>query len=206
MSDDRLRELERRWRSSGADSDEAAWLSERIRTGALSHERVRAAAILQHPAALLVIGDPQARGWKDALADKEVAVRATMVILERLCRDLKMDLLPSSVNTMFLVVRSWFLYHSPELVAQIEACIDNCEADCLCPMPQPEEVVLMLRLASILGQTVINHVDGVNELMSTLALCTPASDEFVIHVLRTDLCPWLLGHDNPPQTEKAGTL
>ena len=196
MSDERLRELERRWRSSGATDDEAALLSECIRVGALSQERVRSAAILQHPAAVLVIGDPQVQDWKEALAEKEVAVRATMVILERLCRDLKMELLPSSVSTMFLVVRSWFLHHSPELVAQIEACIDNCEAACLCPMPQPEEVVLMLRLASILGQTVINHVEGVSELMSTLVLCTPAPDDFVVHVLRTDLCPWLLGYDN----------
>jgi hypothetical protein len=36
VSDDRLRELERRWKETGAVEDEAAYLKERVRAGELS--------------------------------------------------------------------------------------------------------------------------------------------------------------------------
>lgn len=46
MSDDRLRELERRWRETGALGDRAAYLQERARCGDLEPERLRLAAFL----------------------------------------------------------------------------------------------------------------------------------------------------------------
>ncbi|MCO5170207.1 MAG: hypothetical protein M9894_28055 [Planctomycetes bacterium] len=52
MTDARLREVERRWRESGNVDDEAAFLRERVRVGALPDERLRVAAGLGHPAAL----------------------------------------------------------------------------------------------------------------------------------------------------------
>lgn len=54
--DERLRDLERRWRASGAIDDEAAWLGERLRTGDLAPERARLAAWLGHPAAEALTG------------------------------------------------------------------------------------------------------------------------------------------------------
>lgn len=53
MGDEKLRELERRWRDSGSTEDEAAYLRERVRTGDLSHERLALLAYLGHPAALM---------------------------------------------------------------------------------------------------------------------------------------------------------
>ena len=41
-----LRELERRWRETGAVEDEARYLAERLRTGRLSRERLALAASL----------------------------------------------------------------------------------------------------------------------------------------------------------------
>jgi hypothetical protein len=40
MSDRRLRDLERRWRETGAHDDEARWLAERVRAGDLSTARL----------------------------------------------------------------------------------------------------------------------------------------------------------------------
>lgn len=57
MSDERLRTLERRWRETGSPHDEAAWLSERVRVGALDVERLRLAAALGHDASLALLGD-----------------------------------------------------------------------------------------------------------------------------------------------------
>jgi len=51
MSDERLRELERRWRESGELDDEVAWLAERVRAGELSPRALELAAHLGHEAA-----------------------------------------------------------------------------------------------------------------------------------------------------------
>lgn len=45
MSDERLRELERRWRASRAPEDEVAWLAERVRVGELPQSRLEIAAL-----------------------------------------------------------------------------------------------------------------------------------------------------------------
>ena len=44
MSDQKLRDLERRWKETGSPDDEAAYLLERVRAGELSRERLELAA------------------------------------------------------------------------------------------------------------------------------------------------------------------
>ncbi|MEZ6187859.1 MAG: hypothetical protein R3F62_22970 [Planctomycetota bacterium] len=56
MSDERLRELERRWRETGAVQDEAGLLLERVRVGELEQRRVEFAAFFGHHAAELAVG------------------------------------------------------------------------------------------------------------------------------------------------------
>lgn len=56
MTDDRLRELERRWKETGSVEDEAAWLSERVRAGYVTHDQVLVAAYLGLPPARLALG------------------------------------------------------------------------------------------------------------------------------------------------------
>lgn len=58
MSDARVRDAERRWRESGAVADEAAWLRERVRSGALDDARLRLAAYVGHPASRLALATP----------------------------------------------------------------------------------------------------------------------------------------------------
>jgi hypothetical protein len=48
MSDTKLRDLERRWRETGAVGDEAAYLLERVRVGDLSRQRLELAAYCGH--------------------------------------------------------------------------------------------------------------------------------------------------------------
>ncbi|MBX3465907.1 MAG: hypothetical protein KF878_03285 [Planctomycetes bacterium] len=60
MSDARLRELERRWRRTGAVDDEALYLAERARAGDLAAERLALAAALGHEAARRAAPSPPA--------------------------------------------------------------------------------------------------------------------------------------------------
>lgn len=55
MSDQRLRELERRYRESGSPTDQAEWLLERVRVGDLEPSRLSAAARSGHPGAVLAV-------------------------------------------------------------------------------------------------------------------------------------------------------
>lgn len=59
MSDERARELERRWRESGLVEDRAAWLRERMRSGELPPEKLQLAAALGDAAACTVLGWPE---------------------------------------------------------------------------------------------------------------------------------------------------
>lgn len=56
MSDQRLRELERRWRETGDVKDEASFLVERRRAGELTQERLELAACCGHEGARLALG------------------------------------------------------------------------------------------------------------------------------------------------------
>ena len=51
MSDQKLRELERRWKETGSPDDEAAYLLERVRVGNLTQERLELAAYCGHEGA-----------------------------------------------------------------------------------------------------------------------------------------------------------
>ena len=63
MADDRLRELERRWKESGAVDDEAAWLLERVRVGGLEAERLQLAAYCGHAGARVALGSASNPTW-----------------------------------------------------------------------------------------------------------------------------------------------
>jgi len=86
MSDERLRQLERRWRASGSVHDESGYLLERVRAGDLSRERLELAAYCGHQGARAAsAGDapaaPQGLGdWGRGLEPwgKEPCVRAAL--------------------------------------------------------------------------------------------------------------------------------
>lgn len=87
MSDERLRELERRWEETGSSEDEAALLLEMVRIGALTKARLRSLAILGHPAALLA--QQVSPGWAEGLSwlyaleelGRGVLLRAALAVL-----------------------------------------------------------------------------------------------------------------------------
>ena len=66
MSDEQLRQLERRWKETGAIEDEAAWLRARVQSGAVTEDRLRLAAYFGSAAASMALRDPPSdwmAGW-----------------------------------------------------------------------------------------------------------------------------------------------
>lgn len=96
MSDQELRELERRWKSTGSTDDEAAFLLERVRTGELWPERLELASYMAHAAAVVALGNrapkvPANEGeWLDSLYARwgqEAFIRAILAAVAYLDHD-----------------------------------------------------------------------------------------------------------------------
>jgi hypothetical protein len=85
MSDERLREAERKWRETGAVEDEARYLLERVRVGDLTQERLEYCG---HPAAISCSGAPRTkhaesfREWFTAIErfGSDAAIRAALTL------------------------------------------------------------------------------------------------------------------------------
>lgn len=90
MGDVALRELERRWCSTGDMADRAAFLRARVQSGALPEWKVRLASYCRDPAAAMVVGNEEAdppidetrfqlaRDWKPTeIVARPVELRAT---------------------------------------------------------------------------------------------------------------------------------
>ena len=92
MSDERLRELERRWKETGAAQDEAAYLLERVRVGELERGRLELAGYCGYEAATSTRPPPDddddlgLRVWEiTATWGSEAGLRATVVAMRLLC-------------------------------------------------------------------------------------------------------------------------
>lgn len=88
MSDDRLRQLERRFRASGAAEDEAAFLLERVRVGDLDQAGLELAAYCGHQASQLATGlaSPPERGleaWIRGLPSQQAIACGVALRLSR---------------------------------------------------------------------------------------------------------------------------
>ena len=90
MTDDRLRELERRFQATGAPEDEGAWLRAQMRAGLISEKELRLRAYEKDEAARLALGDwKNDNAWFEALKekhDREAAERLTAARAEAAAR------------------------------------------------------------------------------------------------------------------------
>ena len=127
MSDQRLRQLERRWRETGATHDEAAFLLERVRTGQLDQENLALAAYCGNTGAMAAMEEaaPErpdgleewVRGlarWRFGLARAaETAADLSLPIWAARHPD------DSSMQTLVVKLRTWIA--RPDSVTLVEA-------------------------------------------------------------------------------------
>ncbi len=205
MSDERLRELDRRWRASGTVDDEAALLAERMRAGVLTPEKLSSAALLGSRAAMLTQGDSVLiEPWTNALADQEIAVRAALLILGDLCRELALSPPPSIIEMMVEVARAWLAASTRGSVAGWpRLVVNNCHAQAADHHARGDvRVAHALELAEAVGLIIESGVAvGVTELVSVLAeyhhLYLSLQAETVRATLIRGVVPWILGHNDP---------
>lgn len=203
MTDARLRELERRWRESGTDADEAAYLRERARAGALPPERLAAAAACGHAAACLALGaEPSAlRGLLVELVarpgpGRELALRA-VVAASRVASPQR---LVQARKDELLAVERWVLCPCEQhrvVVRGVDGAVGPDDDPQLEPPgDEPHLWFLVRRL-----RTAVVRADDAAALVD-LGLAARAIERFsgaasVRDALREELVPWLLGRDDP---------
>ena len=127
MSDQKLRELERRWRETGSVEDEAAYLRERVRVGDLTQERLELAAYLGHAAACNALGREPSPAWRieelpDLVgSDHEISV-AFLLALSRIVTasqtGVYFDQLDDRLAAAIRHAEDWLATRAPDAQAQ----------------------------------------------------------------------------------------
>ncbi len=223
MSDEHLRELERRWRASGTVADESAFLAERMRTGQLAPEQVHTLAEMGYPAAMIVIGVTQEWPAQQRLTETlfdlgpQSFCRAILIVLGRLCLELDLTHPPAVVATLIESARAWLASPTAEHAARAGHEARLCSAQVvefdefgLAVAQAPGLLGRLYELAALLGDTIHvgdNGVDFYAFLVQYREEHACLRDEPIRALLREKLVPWLLGYSDPLNidTQKAGT-
>ena len=162
VSDQRLRELERKWRETGSVEDEAAYLRERVRVGDLTQERLELAAYCGHGGAKRACGCvdlPNPNNWALGLEHwpLEASVRVALSAA-RSAVDVWRTALPDKRRPLeaFAMTEEWLTSHEPiplerivALTVEIEGLVDPDKEEAG-GWPSPEVECAMLALFSLL--------------------------------------------------------
>lgn len=199
MSDSKLRELERRWKETGAVEDEAAYLLERVRAGDLTQERLELAAYCGHEAAGCAVSLPRSSwdylrlGMQTASSESSIRTAAALGRSVLVSVDGKgmqgvfgddFDLV--LLEGVLIAIDAWIL--NPSFV--------NAQALTAWAGPSSERMTVdpCADLAWAISTTV-EHPRGVLTVMERArGILEEAGTpfEFVVAALNSILCPWLL--------------
>lgn len=137
MSDEDLRELERRFRETGSVEDEAAWLLGRLRAGDLEEEQLRLAACCSHEPSRIALGEPPAvepeNSFIWSLRLQEVGPRLLARVSVALCLEAFVALEGHRFHARCLealrALEAWAANPSPELAGRARRLSDRCSWD-----------------------------------------------------------------------------
>ncbi len=212
MSDARLRELERRWRETGAVADLAALLVEQVRVGGRSSGRLEVAASLGHAAAACALGRAGAAVaslvelLSRPLPAREVALRAAVAAARAVVDHARHD--------------EWEPFED-ELVAVEAGLVCPCEAHrrtlmALGGRAGPDEAAFVepeLGLQPWFAITWLTSAALRNDHAAAIYDLTVAARAAQAHVgtgavlerVRQEVAPWLVGERDPVRERRAGS-
>lgn len=163
MADDKLRQLERRWRASDAIQDKEAWLRERVRCGELDRETVRAAAYLGCPVSARVMPGKSATELEHLLGLKTDPVRVrTGLALARQALPLleEDDLVPFSAGDEVIVaslatLEDWSLDPGSKTKGSVTRAGKALHADCMSSLDFRSDEALKVMVLLGLTQSLV---------------------------------------------------
>jgi hypothetical protein len=206
MSDDRLRAAQRAWREARDDEREVRYLQELVRTGALAPGSLELAALLEHGGAMTVLGrepadaaEPEewAKRVGEAIAahGPEAGVRALVAAANWLTIrwENRFDGPPDSVMRVFELLDAFVLGDAHDRKARAEATRER--------LREAVEGTWHAGAPADLGfaacTLVLEPENAATLLPAALLHVARYEGDHVRKGLREELCPWLLGLEDP---------
>lgn len=193
MSDARLRALERRWRETGADADEAAWLKARLQAGELTRDGLGVAAALGHAAAAQALGEPPAappaalmdllsalREWPEAFVRAVVALAHAVPAEGPISVDLHQAALAAA--------EAWLADPTP---ARRQAALEAHGSALIVPSGPPPSS--FQALATLAASAAFSPTPGGGATVFAIDLAAQPLGEGALGVIADALLPWALG-------------
>lgn len=203
MSDERLRELERRFRASGSVEDEAAWLRARVQAGELSSEKLELAAYCGWEAACAATGtmSKQVTTIDDLLTlgrglesfSRESQTRAALAAVLLLPQPEAWAL--PHVNACVLAVTQWlFDQTNDNALVAFQAGRDVADS-----CGHAFDVYRMFCWTPCGSETAARLMNwpSAEPVASCLAYSWHLLGVCLVEALRTELVPWALGYSDP---------
>ena len=205
MSDQKLRDLERRWRETGSVEDEAAYLRERVRVGDLTQERLELAAYCGHEGARAALGGVVSCGPKGAselLADlrswgAEEVGRAFLVIAEAvlpLWRAVSHDTAErESVEAVVVALRLWIAQPCEARLTALDQAIQSAESATW----HPASVAVVVGASAILDE----NPEALSHAVNSGLVAARWSESQGVDAMRARVCLAALGSDRAVTAE-----
>lgn len=211
MSDTRLRDLERRWRETGAVDDEAAYLVERVRVGDLHPEHLKAIASLGYPAAILAAGMSDEREQRLSVFNLcgmlglYSTARAVLSLIEHMRLELPAAPCPALVLQVRDAANEWLADPTEVRLSRVRTHAAECRqrSEQMFAAREDVRMAAIFRAASVIGLDMDDWSEGRGELDHFLMehgndfACLQGKR--VREIWCAELVPWLLGY------RKAGT-
>jgi hypothetical protein len=121
MADDRLRDLERRWKKTDRLEDEIPYLRERVRQGELAVSNLEIAALCGHPAAQIILNGEISADNRDLQEWLQAIIQVsddTFDIMLRILLLLAVDLYPECLSNQYLLNIGRYTIWRPTYVPQ----------------------------------------------------------------------------------------
>lgn len=209
MSDERLRELERRWIETGSVEDETAYLLERVRVGDIDNSRLTLAAYLGSPVAIRVAGTSRENHptdlelWIYSLHswEKQVAVRVAIICAEVVI-PIVAQALPSRANPQLLisVAKSWLQNQTKHTQSRAYEIADDMGqlVQSLGQIPPSTRYAVKTHMHAALAISAADAVTTATQA-SQAALAAERANGFVNirQAIQESLIPWALGYSDP---------
>lgn len=207
MSDDRLRAARRAWREARDDEREVRYLQELVRAGALAPEPLELAALLEHAGVMTVLGREQAGGacepeeWSTRVGEAiaahgaEAGIRALVAAANSITIrwENRFDGPHDSVMRVFELLDAFALGDAGDRKARAEATRERVRE----AIEGTWHAGAPADLAFAACTLALEPENAATLLPAALLHVATYEGDHVRKGLRSELCPWLLGLEDP---------
>lgn len=205
MTDRRLRQLERRFRETGALEDEAAWLAARVQAGEVSPDRLALASDLKYAAARVAQNRRPAdyvdlKLWPRELHSRwgtEVLVRVSLACARRVCEQIAHEPVRERLEEGLAAVAGWVACPCEEHVKGAKAAAVACKQSVIAGSLIVEAYTAIIQQPTFGGRFAPPGFDAPHLAADALHRRGLDGTAEVRRAVEREVVPWALGDRDP---------